>query len=120
MTLFPYSNFATLILAYFAYAALPPTADPEESPPPTTIEYEDSFYVIQVSGPGLQYSNSLNPTGQDLYNDLPDSVFASRIVVNIHHTDCDYESIINAAETGLDRTRKLESGRGKSFPKLVC
>lgn len=50
LALFPYSAFATLILAYFAYAGLPPTTDCE-SPPPLTIEYEDSFDVIQVSEP---------------------------------------------------------------------
>jgi hypothetical protein len=47
VALFPYSAFATLILAYFAYTGIPPTADPG-SPPPVTIEYEDSFDVIQV------------------------------------------------------------------------
>lgn len=46
--LFPYSVFATLILAYFAYAGTQPMTDPE-SPPPVTIEYEDSFDAIQVS-----------------------------------------------------------------------
>lgn len=50
LALFPYSGFATLILAYFAYAGLSPTTD-YDSPPPATIEYEDSFDVIQVSWP---------------------------------------------------------------------
>jgi len=47
VALFPYSVFATLILAYFAYIGTPPTTD-LESPPPVAIEYEDSFDVIQV------------------------------------------------------------------------
>jgi len=48
VALFPYSIFATLILAYFAYTGIPPTTD-SESPPLVTIEYDDSFDVIQVS-----------------------------------------------------------------------
>jgi len=54
---------------------------------------------------------------QDAYNDLPDSVFASRIMVNAFHDDFDYESTIKVAEVGLERTRKLESERGKPFRK---
>ena len=54
---------------------------------------------------------------QDSYNDLPDSVFASRIMVNAFHDDFDYESTIRVAEIGLERTRKLESERGKPFCK---
>ena len=51
VALFPYSVFATLILAYFAYTGTPPTADPE-TPPPVTVEYEDSFDMIQVGERG--------------------------------------------------------------------
>lgn len=54
---------------------------------------------------------------QDSYNDLPDSVFASRIMVNAFHNDNDYENTIQVAEVGLERTGKLESERGKMFPK---
>ena len=52
VALFPYSVFATLILAYFAYTGTQPTRDPEP-PHPATIEYDDSFDVIQVSA--LEY-----------------------------------------------------------------
>lgn len=48
VALFPYSGFAALILAYFAYIGTSPTSDPE-APLPVTIEYDDSFDVIQVS-----------------------------------------------------------------------
>ena len=48
VALFPYSVLANLVLAYFAYTGIQPTTDPE-SPPPATIEYDDSFDVIQVS-----------------------------------------------------------------------
>jgi len=54
---------------------------------------------------------------QDSYNDLPDSVLATRILVNAFHEDHDYENAIKVAEVGLERTRKLESERGKPFTK---
>ena len=56
---------------------------------------------------------------QDSYNDLPDSVFASRILVKAFHEDYDYDSCIKLAEVGLERTHKLESERGKAFVKWV-
>ena len=116
LALFPYSAFASLILAYFSYSGLSPTTDPE-SPHPVTIEYEDSFDAIQVSGPEFQRSRSLNSVVQDSYVDLPDSVLATRIAVDAFHNDYDYENSIKVAEVGLERTRKLESERGKPFPK---
>jgi superkiller protein 3 len=116
VTLFPYSVFATLILAYFAYIGTPPTPD-SETPPPITIEYEDSFDVIQVSAQESRCPVLLNTMAQDSYNDLPDSVLASRILVKAFHEDNDYENSIKAAEVGLERTRKLESERGKLFVK---
>ena len=48
VALFPYSGFAALILGYFAYIGTSPTSGPE-APLPVTIEYDDSFDVIQVS-----------------------------------------------------------------------
>jgi len=57
------------------------------------------------------------PTVQDSYNDLPDSVLASRVLVNAFHEDYDYENTIKVAEVGLERTRKLESERGRALPK---
>jgi hypothetical protein len=60
----------------------------------------------------------LNPHApQDFYNDLPDSLFASRVMVSVFHNDNDYENTIEVAELGLERTGKLESERGKLFPK---
>ena len=53
VALFPYSVFATLILGYFAYSGTQPATDPE-SPHPATVEYDDSFDVIQVSAPEYQ------------------------------------------------------------------
>jgi len=116
VAMFPYSVFATLILAYFAYTGTPPTTDPE-SPPSVTIEFDDSFDVIQVSALQYRCPVSLNSMTQDSYNDLPDSVLASRILVNAFHQDHDYENTIKIAEVGLERTRKLESERGKLFTK---
>lgn len=116
VALFPYSVFATLILAYFAYIGTPPTPDPE-TPPSVTIEYEDSFDVIQVSAQKFRRSVSLNTMVQDSYNDLSDSVLASRILVKVFHDDHDYENSIKVAEVGLERTHKLESERGKPFVK---
>ena len=116
VALFPYSVFATLILAYFAYIGTPPTPDPE-TPLPVTIEYEDSFDVIQVGAQEFRCPVSLNTMKQDSYNDLPDSVLAGRILVKAFHDDYDYENSIKVAEVGLERTRKLESERGKPFPK---
>jgi len=114
--LFPYSVFATLILAYFAYIGTPPTPDPE-TPPPVTIEYDDSFDVIQVSAQEFQCTFSLNIVAQDSYNDLPDSVLAGRILAKAFHDYHDYENSIKVAEVGLERTHKLESERGKPFAK---
>jgi hypothetical protein len=54
---------------------------------------------------------------QDSYNDLADSVFASRILINAFHDDYDYENTIKVAEVGLERIRKLESERGKLFTR---
>lgn len=54
---------------------------------------------------------------QDSYNDLPDSVFASRILVKAFQEDHDYDNSIKMAEVGLERTRKLESERGKPLVK---
>ena len=51
------------------------------------------------------------------YNDLADSVLASRMLVNAFHDDYDYENTIQVAEAGLERTHKLESERGKVFTK---
>lgn len=116
VALFPYSVLATLILAYFAYTGIPPTTDPE-SPPPVTIEYEDSFDTIQVGALEHRCSVSLNPATQDSYNDLPDSVLASRILANAFYENHDYEDTIKVAEVGLERTRKLGSERGKPFTK---
>jgi len=116
VALFPYSGFATLILAYFAYIGTSPTSDPE-APPPVTIEYDDSFDVIQVSAQWFQCPVPLNSMAQDSYNDLPDSVLAGRILAKAFHDDYDYENSIKVAEVGLERTRKLESERGKPFPK---
>ena len=116
VALFPHSGFATLILAYFAYTGIQPTTGPE-SPPTITIEYDDSFDVIHVSAPAYMLSDSPDPIPQDSYNDLPDSVFASRILVSAFHEDHDYENTIKVAEAGLECTRKLESERGKLFPK---
>lgn len=56
---------------------------------------------------------------QDSYNDLPDSVFASRISVKAFREDHDYGNCIGLAEAGLKRTKKLESERGKAFVKWV-
>ena len=116
VALFPYSVFATLILAYFAYTGTPPTTDPE-SPPSATIEFDDSFDVIQVSALRYRCPVSFNPMAQDSYNDLPGSVLASRMLVSTFHEDNDYENTIKVAEVGLERTRKLESERGKLFTK---
>ena len=38
-------------------------------------------------------------------------------MVNVFHDDYDYENTIKVAEVGLERTTKLESERGKAFPK---
>ena len=56
-------------------------------------------------------------TPQDSYNDLPDSLFACRIMVYVFYNDSDYQNTIEAAEVGLERTVKLESERGKPFLK---
>ena len=60
VALFPYSVFATLILAYFAYIGTQPTTDPE-SAHSATIEYDDSFDTIQVGALELRGLNSLSP-----------------------------------------------------------
>jgi hypothetical protein len=39
------------------------------------------------------------------------------MMVDVFHNDRDYENAIKVAEIGLERTRKLESERGKPFPK---
>jgi len=116
VALFPYSGFATLILAYFAYSGTQSTTGPE-SPPPDTMEYDDSFDVIQVSVLEHRRSGSRNTIAQESYNDLPDSVFASRVLIKTFHEYHDYENTIKVAEVGLERTRKLESERGKPFTK---
>ena len=38
-------------------------------------------------------------------------------MVNVFYNDSDYDNTIKAAEVGLERTVKLESERGKPFPK---
>ena len=38
-------------------------------------------------------------------------------MVSVFHNDKDYENTIKVAEVGLERAGKLESERGKTFPK---
>ncbi|KAI0915649.1 hypothetical protein AcW1_003803 [Taiwanofungus camphoratus] len=103
--LFPDSPLAKLITSYFGYIAIPhddEDQDPSRQKDETIIKQEDTADMIM-----------------DAFANLPDSIFAHRVVAEVYQCEQDLENAIKVAGGGLEQVRRAEQNNGRPMPRLV-
>lgn len=105
MQVFPDTNLAQLLRAYFMYMGISNDESvDEEADEPSTV----ALKPVSTDGDPL---NAIT----DAFGSLQDSILATRVVVEVYSKELDYLSVIHVAESGLELVKKHERNTGRKL-----